>query len=122
MTVCTEAGCCVLRCDGYCVKPPYIYVVMEVCARGSLMDVLEKEQPPLLTRLEMAHDVVQSIACMHGAGFVHRDIKSLNYFVTDVAGESGGDDAGVRLGDFGESLTYAAAESEEPKQVGTSQW
>ena len=59
----------------------------------------------------------QSIAHMHSIGFVHRDIKSLNVFLTD-AGEA----SGVRLGDFGESVTNAAAEAEDPKQVGTPQW
>ena len=118
MTMCTESTCCVLRCDGYCVKPPYIYVVMEVCARGSLMDVLAKERPPLLTRLEMAHDFLCAIAHMHSTGFVHRDVKSLNCFVTNADGG----ESGVRLGDFGESDTIAAAEAEDPKQVGTGQW
>ena len=81
------------------------------------MDVLQKEQPPLLTRLEIAHDTALAMAHMHSTGFVHRDVKSLNYFLTD-----GGEQSGVRLGDFGESVTNAAAEGEIPKQVGTPQW
>ena len=54
---------------------------------------------------------------MHRIGFVHRDVKSLNCFMTAVQGH-----AGVRLGDFGESVTNASAEDEAPRQVGTRQW
>ena len=105
------------RCDGYCVKPPYLYVVMEMCPKGCLMDVLAKERLPLLSRLEIAHDFLRSIAHMHSIGFVHRDVKSLNCFMTAVEGR-----LCVRLGDFGESVTNTAAEGEDPKQVGTPQW
>ena len=83
------------------------------------MDVLGTERPPLLTRLEMAHDFLCAIAHMHSTGFVHRDVKSLNCFVTIPAATG---DSGLRLGDFGESVTSAAAESEDPKTVGTGQW
>ena len=100
------------------MKPPYLYVVMEMCPQGCLMDVLAKERLPLLSRLEIAHDFLRSIAHMHRIGFVHRDVKSLNCFVTNADGG----ESGVRLGDFGESETIAAAEAEEPKQVGTGQW
>ena len=105
------------RCDGYCVKPPYLYVVMEMCPRGCLMNVLLKERLPLLSRLEIAHGFLRSIAHMHRIGFVHRDVKSLNCFMTFLKG-----DGAVRLGDFGESVTNAMAEGEDPKQVGTPQW
>ena len=107
----------VCRCDGYCVKPPYLYVVMEMCPQDCLMDVLAKERLPLLSRLEIAHDFLRSIAHMHSIGFVHRDVKSLNCFMTMVEGR-----LGVRLGDFGESVTIVAAEGEDPMQVGTPQW
>ena len=99
------------------MKPPYLYVVMEMCPRGCLMDVLRKEKLPLLSRLEIAHQFLRSIVHMHAIGFVHRDVKSLNCFMTVVDGR-----LCVRLGDFGESVTNAAAEDEDPMQVGTPQW
>ena len=110
-------ACVLLRCSGYSVKPPYIYVVMELCTKGCLLDMLIKENLPLRKRLQYAHDFTRSIAHVHSIGFVHRDIKSLNCFLTDE-----GEASGVRLGDFGESVTNAAAEAEVPKQVGTPQW
>ena len=99
------------------MKPPYIYVVMELCTKVCLLDVLAKESLPLRKRLQHAHDFTRSIAHMHSIGFVHRDIKSLNVFLADE-----GEASGVRLGDFGESVTNAAAEDEDPMQVGTPQW
>ena len=104
------------------MNPPCIYVVMELCTRGSLRDVLTKERPPLLERLEMAHDAVRAVACMHETGFLHRDIKSLNCFLVPVRDDSVGEGAGVRLGDFGESVTMEAAEEQGPRLIGTAQW
>ena len=103
------------------MKPPYLYVVMEMCPRGCLMDVLRKEKLPLLSRLEIAHQFLRSIAHMHAIGFVHRDVKSLNCFMMLLEGLAERA-AVVRLGDFGESVTNAAAAIEDPKQVGTPQW
>ena len=103
--------------DGFSLNPPYLYVVMELCKRGSLTDVLQTNELSYLRRLQMAHDVMCAMAHMHELGFVHRDMKSLNCFVTDV-----GDELAVRLGDFGETVTTTAAAKEEPRQVGTMQW
>ena len=86
------------------------------------MDVLRNETLSLRKRLQMARDTALAVACVHKAGFVHRDIKSLNCFVAVVGEEAAGEDTGVRLGDFGESVPTTAAEGEEPKQVGTPQW
>ena len=111
-------GCATLHSfDGFSVNPPYLYVVMELCNRGSLTDMLQKNELSYLQRLEMAHDVMCAMAHMHVHGFLHRDMKSLNCFVTDV-----GDKLALRLGDFGETVTTEAAGSEDPKQVGTIQW
>ena len=99
------------------MKPPYIYVVMELCTKGCLLDMLTKENLPLRKRLQYAHDFTRSIAHVHSIGFVHRDIKSLNCFMTIAEGR-----LVLRLGDFGESVTITAAEIEDPKQVGTPQW
>ena len=94
---------------------------MELC-EGCLMDVLRESMPPFAKRLEIAYDLMRSIAHMHRIGFVHRDIKSLNSFVADAEEEAEGEDTGVRLGDFGESVTFEAAVQEGPKIIGTSQW
>ena len=91
---------------------------MEMCTRGSLTDVLQSKELSYLQRLGMARDVLCAMAHMHELGFLHRDMKSLNCFVTDL--DSG--QTVVRLGDFGETVTLAVAEEEIPKPVGTPQW
>ena len=91
---------------------------MEMCTRGSLTDVLQSKELSYLQRLGMARDVLSAMAHMHELGFLHRDMKSLNCFVTDL--DSG--QTVVRLGDFGETVTLAVAEEEIPKPVGTPQW
>jgi len=104
--------------DGFSLNPPYLYVVMELCTRGSLTDMLQTNELNYLQRLGMAWDVTCAVAHMHGLDFLHRDMKSLNCFVTDL--DNG--QLAVRLGDFGETVTTTAAKSEVPKQVGTMQW
>jgi len=104
--------------DGFSLNPPYLYVVMELCTRGSLTDMLQTNELNYLQRLGMAWDVTCAVAHMHGLDFLHRDMKSLNCFVTDL--DNG--QLAVRLGDFGETVTTTAAKGEVPKQVGTMQW
>ena len=92
-------------------------MVMELCTHGSLTDVLQMNELSYLQRLEMARDLMCAMTHMHQLGFLHRDIKSLNCFVTNR------DDTKVlRLGDFGETITVEAAKAETPRQVGTTQW
>lgn len=69
---------------GLCVRPPTIFLIMELCSLGSLYNLLTAN--PALTlrhRLRMALDACTAIAHIHKLGFVHRDIKSLNFLVTD---------------------------------------
>ena len=79
--------------------------------------MLQANEVSYLQRLEMARDVMGAMAHMHRLGFLHRDMKSLNCFVTDV-----GDQLALRVGDFTESVTTATANAEVPKQVGALQW
>lgn len=113
-------GCTlIVKCTGFSVNPPYLSVVMELCAQGSLLSVLGERAgrgpPDYATRLHYGEQTAQAVAHMHALQMVHRDLKSLNVFVTH--------DGQVRLGDFGESVTLDQAESEHPaKVVGTTQW
>ena len=105
------------RFDGFSLDPPFLYVVMEMCTRGSLTDVLGSNELSYLQRLQMARDVMAAMAHIHELSFLHRDMKSLNCFVTDLNG-----DTVVRLGDFGETITFESAQHETRRQVGTTQW
>ena len=86
------------------------------------MDVLRNETLSLRKRLQMARDTALAVACVHKAGFVHRDIKSLNCFVAVVGEEAAGEDTGVRLGDFGESVSFSEAVTEGPTIKGSYEW
>ena len=90
---------------------------MEMCTCGSLTEVLQTAELSYLQRLKMARDVTCAVTHVHELGFLHRDVKSLNSFVTDLNGE-----ATVRLGDFGDTVTTEAAAGETPRQIGTTQW
>ena len=86
------------------------------------MDVLKANQLRHLQRLELAHDAMCAVAHMHKCGFVHRDLKSLNFFVTE--GQNGPTDSlfSLRLGDFGETVAVSAAALEQPQQWGSLKW
>ena len=92
---------------------------MEMANQGSLTDVLYKRTLNYSQRLHIARDVCCAVAHMHELQFVHRDMKTLNCFVT-TDGED--NQFAVRLGDFGETITTSVAKVETPKVVGTTQW
>ena len=103
----------------FSVNPPYLYMIMEMANQGSLTDVLHQKALNYPQRLEIARDVCRAVAHMHELQFVHRDMKTLNCFVT-TDGED--NQFAVRLGDFGETITTSVAKVETPKVVGTTQW
>jgi len=72
----------IVQCDGFSIQPPHVLVVMELCELGCLMDVLEKHDIQYQNRLRLAHDCASAVAHVHKLDFVHRDIKSLNFFCT----------------------------------------
>ena len=86
----------IVRCEGFTVNPPDIYITMELCTKGSLWDVLAQHELTYTQRLGMACDAASAVAHVHLCGFVHRDIKSLNFFVTELDEKTA-----LRLGDFG---------------------
>jgi serine/threonine protein kinase len=96
--------------------------VMELCELGSLMDVIEKEGLSYSPRLALAQQACLAVAHLHELGFVHRDIKSLNYFCTRR--EAGGEEGKIRvlLGDFGETLPQERSVVEVPSMIGTMEW
>lgn len=87
---------------GICVRPPVIFLVSELCSEGSLFSVLPriKFHPAwgYHAILSFCIECIRSVLYLHENGFVHRDIKSLNYMVTH-RGE-------VKLTDFGLSRMF----------------
>uniref|UniRef100_A0AAY4BRV2 Protein kinase domain-containing protein n=1 Tax=Denticeps clupeoides TaxID=299321 RepID=A0AAY4BRV2_9TELE len=72
-----------------------LYICMEHCNGGSLWDLCYETGP--LTELEIAYvtkECLQALYYMHGRGYMHRDIKLENIFLTSTGV--------VKIGVFGE--------------------
>jgi len=61
-----------------------ILLLTEVCDQGSIFDIYSKEQRTFdgVTALRIAKECAQGYEHIHELGFMHRDIKSLNVFMT----------------------------------------
>ena len=148
----------IIRYFGLCVSPPHISLVFEMCARGSLWNVIDalidkneeamydqqrgvtntrktatkgygtssasNQTPsgPLYSlswkrRLRMARDAAKAIAYLHSFDppYIHRDVKSQNFLVTDQYK--------LKLSDFGESRVRAKGKAAPMTgEIGTTHW
>eukprot|EP01122_Echinamoeba_exundans_P009577 TRINITY_DN3422_c0_g1_i1.p1 TRINITY_DN3422_c0_g1~~TRINITY_DN3422_c0_g1_i1.p1 ORF type:complete len:924 (+),score=140.10 TRINITY_DN3422_c0_g1_i1:50-2821(+) len=70
---------------GYCSSGHILTIVMEFMKKGSLYDVLHQRKEPLslLQRMRMARQCALSVAHLHSAAVIHRDIKSMNILCTE---------------------------------------
>ena len=94
-------------------------IVMEFADNGTLAGMIDgrRERNAPLRENQVFDVLVQlfsALAHLHSQGIIHRDLKPSNIFFDSRQL--------VRLGDFGESETIAAAEGEDPRPVGTEQW
>jgi len=71
-----------------------LFMTMELVQGRSLRDILRADAPlPLVRTLAFAVQLAEGLACAHGAGILHRDLKPGNVMVTD--------DDRVKILDFG---------------------
>jgi serine/threonine protein kinase len=75
----------VVKVLGYCSSGHILTIVMEFMRKGSLYDVLHQRKEPLslLQRMRMARQCALSVAHLHAAAVIHRDIKSMNILCTE---------------------------------------
>eukprot|EP00210_Caulerpa_lentillifera_P000389 g379.t1 len=92
-----------------------MYIVMEHCSRGDLLENILREGQALEERRAIKEVVIPlliSLTSLHQLCLIHRDIKLENIFVD----ESGG----VKFGDFG--LTMSSEEERGISPVGTVEY
>ena len=109
----------VLQLYGCALTAQAIWIVSELCAHGSLRQVLDDDKVELSveTRLRMAIDVAEGMLFLHTRErpIVHRDLKSHNLFVADVRGR-----LRVRIGDWGSAPARNSNESRTRRRVAAS--
>ena len=87
-------------------RAPRLAIVMEFMALGSLYDLIHNElvlDLPMQLRVKIMYQAAKGMHFLHSAGFVHRDLKSLNILL----------DAkwGAKVADFGLSRIRNATKS-----------
>jgi serine/threonine protein kinase len=86
----------IVKFHGICIRPPSIGIVLELCSHGNLKKCLSEcgNLWSLNRRIKAILDAVEGIAYLHKQGYIHRDVKTENFFVDESWC--------VKLGDFGE--------------------
>lgn len=93
----------------------HMYIIMECCGGGDLLEALLARKRPLKEHKvaeRVALPLLTSLAAIHSLGIIHRDIKLENIFI-----DSRGD---VKFGDFG--LTMSIHQEKAISPVGTVEY
>ena len=106
----------ILKYYGSYIKNNKIWIVLEFCEGGSLLDIMritnifytEKEIASLLKM------VLKGLQFLHTQKKIHRDIKAGNILLTD--------EGIVKLGDFGVSAQLTNSISKKISKIGTPYW
>lgn len=104
-----------LDMHGNQIRRPYI--VMEYVKGAVLRDLLHRRRLTIEEAVDYADGVLTALSVSHGAGIIHRDIKSANIMITDAGA--------VKVMDFG--IARAVSESANTQAysvgiVGTAQY
>jgi serine/threonine protein kinase len=114
----------ILQLYGCSLTMQAIWIVSELCIRGSLRMVLSHRSTPLSleTKLTLCMDIADGMDYLHSRTppIIHRDLKSLNIFITETSQGT----LVAKIGDWGSAR--AVALSSGPKSmtqgVGTACW
>ena len=95
----------IVCCYGQFVKDEQIWLIMELCSIGSVIDLM-KVLNTTLTEPEIAcvvRGALTALQYLHDCNGVHRDIKTDNILMTS--------DGTPKVGDFGVSRQFSAGET-----------
>lgn len=67
-----ESSALVVQTDGFCLRPPDVYLVMKYYNCGDLRQVLQHGDLEYPARLALAEQTVNAVKHTHRLGFVHR--------------------------------------------------
>ncbi|XP_056368802.1 inactive serine/threonine-protein kinase PLK5-like isoform X1 [Oenanthe melanoleuca] len=84
----------IVRLHGHFADRGHLYLLLELCGRGSLADILRARDR--LTEPEVRYylrQLLSGLRYLHGHGLVHRDLKPSNFLVTERMR--------VKIGDLG---------------------
>uniref|UniRef100_A0A286XMK2 Nik-related protein kinase n=1 Tax=Cavia porcellus TaxID=10141 RepID=A0A286XMK2_CAVPO len=94
-----------------------LWIVMELCAAGSVTDVVRMTRNQSLKEDWIAYicrEILQGLAHLHAHRVIHRDIKGQNVLLTH--------NAEVKLVDFGVSAQVSRANGRRNSFIGTPYW
>ncbi|XP_039421911.1 inactive serine/threonine-protein kinase PLK5-like [Corvus cornix cornix] len=92
----------IVRLHGHFTDRGHLYLLLELCSRGSLADILRARGR--LTEPEVRYylrQLLSGLRYLHGHGLVHRDLKLSNFLVTERMR--------VKIGDLGLAQRAAPA-------------
>lgn len=106
----------IVQLYGCCIKDNYLWILMEYCGLGSVLDVINTIKKTL-TEQQISAVVaytVLGLIYLHREGIIHRDMKAGNILITD--------EGFVKIADFGVSSQLGGAASKAKTVVGTPLW
>ena len=84
----------------------HFYIVMELCAGGTLRGLIDREKWIRLERIRvLMHGFLDGLQLLHSNNLIHLDLKPDNLFLSD--------DGGLKIGDFGLCRLASEWDSEE---------
>ena len=106
----------ILKFYGSYIKNNIIWIVLEFCEGGSLLDIMRitneyYKEKEIASIIQM---VLKGLQFLHAQRKIHRDIKAGNILITD--------DGSAKLGDFGVSAQLTNSISKKISKIGTPYW